>query len=156
MPGTKYGKYVVSNPKVPDQLAGHLKETAYLWKNPAEVYLDGQMVPGCPVWFDLNWVNDTHLATEPSWIKPHKHEQNEVLLFIATNPEGDLGGEIEISIGEGKDVEKHTFRHTTFIYLPAGLMHCPIIYKTFDKSKPQLMMALLFNPEYVHSLMKKG
>ena len=151
MATTKYGKYVISKPKVVEQLASHLKETAYQWKQPAEIYLDGEILPGCPVWFDINWIWDTHLPKEASWIRPHEHDQNEVLLFIATNPEGDLGGEIEISIGKGRNAEKHTFNHTTAIYMPAGLTHCPIVYKSFDKSKPQMMMALLFNPKYVTS-----
>lgn len=148
MAETKYGKYVVSKPKIVAQLAHHSKEAAYPWKNPAEVYLDGETVPGCPVWFDINWIYDTHLPSVPGWVKPHKHDQNEILLFVATNQEGDLGGEIEISIGKGKDREKHAFSHTTAVFIPAGITHCPIVYKSVDKKKPQMMMALLFNPEY--------
>jgi hypothetical protein len=112
------------------------------------VYLDGEMLPGCPVWFDINWIYSTHLPSVPGWVKTHKHKQNEILLFVATNPEGDLGGEIEITIGKGKDKEKHTFSHTTAVFIPAGITHCPIVYKSVDRNKPQMMMALLFNPEY--------
>jgi len=146
MPETKYGKYVVSEPKVVEQLAHHSKEADYPWKYPAEVYLDDEMVPGCPVWFDINWIFDTHLPSVPDWIKPHKHDYNDVLLFGATNPERELGGEIDISLGE--EGEKHSFDHTTAIFIPAGLTHCPIVYKSVNKNKPQMMMALLFNPEY--------
>jgi len=148
MTETKYGKYIISKPKIVTQLAHHSKEAAYPWKFPAEVYLDGDIVPGCPVWFDINWIFDTHLPSVPDWIKPHKHDQNEILLFVATNSEGKLGGEIEISIGKGKDREKHTFSHTTAVFIPAGITHCPIVYKSVDKKKPQMMMALLFNPDY--------
>lgn len=148
MAKTKYGKYVISNPKVVEQLAHHSKEADNPWKNQAEVYLDGEIVPGCPVWFDINWIYDTHLPSVPGWVKPHKHEQNEILLFVATNPEGDLGGEVEITIGKGKDKEKHSFNHTTAVFIPAGITHCPIVYKSVDKNKPQMMMALLFNPQY--------
>jgi len=66
MPETKYGKYVVSEPKVVEQLAHYSKEAEYPWKYPAEVYLDDEMVPGCPVWFDINWIFDTHLPSAPS------------------------------------------------------------------------------------------
>lgn len=142
----KYGKYVVSEPKKVEQLAHHSREADYPWKNQAEVYLDDEMVPGCPVWFDINWIFDTHLPSVPDWILPHKHDYNEILLFVATNPEQELGGEIQISLGE--EGEKHTFSHTTAIFVPKGLLHCPIVYKSVDKNKPQMMMALLFNPKY--------
>lgn len=141
----KYGKYIISDPKVVDQLVHHDKEEAYQWKLPAETYLGGDMVPGCPVWLDINWIFDTHLPQEPSWVEPHKHDQLEILLFVATNPKGELGGEVEFNIGG----EKHTFDHTTAIYVPPGVEHCPIVYRTFNKDMPQMMMALLFNPEYV-------
>jgi len=140
MAETKYGKYIISDPKIAQQLAHHSKEAEYPWKNPAEVYLDGDLIPGCPAWLDINWIYDTHLPSVPGWVKPHKHAQNEILFFLATK--------IEISIGKGKDREKHTFSHTTAVFIPAGLTHCPIVYKSVDKNKPQIMLALLFNPEY--------
>lgn len=144
MTDTKYGKYIISNPKVVQQLVHHEEEEAYQWKLPAKTYMSGELVPGCPIWFDLNWINDTHLPSEPSWVAPHKHDQVEVLFFVATNPQGDLGGEIEFTIGG----ERHTFSKTTAIYIPPGVEHCPIVYKSFSKNMPQLMMALLLNPEY--------
>ena len=58
---------------------------------------------------------------------PHKHSVPEVFVFCGTNVDdpSDLGGEIEMWIGEGAEAEKYIFTEPTFVYLPEGLVHQP-------------------------------
>lgn len=58
---------------------------------------------------------------------PHKHSVPELFVFCGTNVDdpSDLGGEIEMWIGEGDEAEKYIFTEPTFVYLPAGLVHQP-------------------------------
>ena len=39
----------------------------------------------------------------------------------------------EISIGLGEEQEMHTFTTPTSVYIPAGMVHCPLIFKRVDK-----------------------
>jgi uncharacterized RmlC-like cupin family protein len=62
----------------------------------------------------------------PNPEKPHVHPRPEILFFIGTDTDDltDLGGEVEISIGD--DGEKHVFNKTTAVVLPGGVPHCPL------------------------------
>lgn len=57
---------------------------------------------------------------------PHVHPNPEILFFIGTNTEDltDLGAEVEISIGDEKEI--HVFDKSTAVVLPGGLSHCPL------------------------------
>lgn len=58
---------------------------------------------------------------------PHKHACDEIFIFCGTNVDdpSDLGGTIEMWLGEGEDAECYTFTEPTFVRLPAGLVHQP-------------------------------
>ena len=144
MADTKYGKYFVSDPKLVDELSGHSKEAKREGMTPAQVFLDNDLVPGCPVWFDVVWVYDNVLPAP--WVLPHKHDVDEVLVCLATNKEHDLGGVVEIAMGDEGEI--HTITRSTAIFIPKGLTHCPLTYKSVDKNKPQIFIAMLLNPEY--------
>lgn len=79
--------------------------------------------------FNFMGVLAPHLLGDP----PHKHEYDEFLFFIASDPENapDLGGEVEIALGE--DWEKHVINTSAIVCLPKGVQHCPIYIKRVDK-----------------------
>jgi hypothetical protein len=81
-----------------------------------------------------------HVLGDP----PHKHDVDELLFFISTDPKAtDLGGEVEVALGE--DWEKHVVNTPAIICLPAGVQHAPIYVKKVDR------------PFYFgHCLMAKG
>lgn len=64
---------------------------------------------------------------------PHSHEFDMYLTLIGFNPNGlnDLGGEIELYLGEEK--EKYIITKPTSIYMPKGMIHCPLEFKRVDK-----------------------
>lgn len=80
--------------------------------------------------------------------KPHVHNCAEYLYFIGGNPMDfrDFGAEVEFVIGEGEDAETYIINSTTWIYIPAGLPHCPLDFKRVDK--PIMFGHVMFAPGY--------
>ena len=70
-----------------------------------------------------------HVLADP----PHKHDCDELLFFISTDPDNttDLGGEVEIALGE--DWEKHVINTSAIVCLPKGVQHCPVYVKKVDR-----------------------
>ena len=82
----------------------------------------------------------------------HAHDFDQFLMFVGgdINNMMDLGGEVELTLGEeGKELEKFVFSRATMVYVPAGLLHCPLNFKKVnDPSKPILFHDFFFSPEY--------
>lgn len=66
---------------------------------------------------------------------PHAHDCDEIWLFFGTNPKDnkDLGGEIEFWMGEGNEAEKYSVTEPSAVFVPAGVVHCPVYYKTVNR-----------------------
>jgi hypothetical protein len=64
---------------------------------------------------------------------PHYHDFDMYLHFVSYDYEhmDDLFGEIVIGLGE--EQELHTITSPTSVYIPAGMVHCPLIFKRVDK-----------------------
>jgi len=133
----KYGKYIISEPRV-ENVAYHPVKDVRGVTFPDEIYLDGDILEGVPVVVDIGWCFQIPEPDPVEWA--HTHDFDEVLCFIGTDPEHphDLGGEIEFHIGD----EKHTFDATTTIYIPKGLSHCPFIHKRVDRPFLLVVFAL--------------
>jgi len=81
--------------------------------------------------------------------EPHKHDFPQYLIFSSFDADDliDLGGVIEITLSEdGEKMEKHSITKATTIYIPPGLYHNPLVFKTV--TKPILMMDLYFADKY--------
>jgi hypothetical protein len=79
---------------------------------------------------------------------PHSHDGDEIWLFLGTNPDDnkDLGGNIEFWFGEGDEAEKHLITKPTALLVPAGVVHCPVVFK--DVKRPIVSLPILFSPSY--------
>lgn len=68
---------------------------------------------------------------EKAPIRPHAHDYDEILCFFGTNPDDvhDLGGEVWFWV----EREKHIITRSTMVYVPAGVMHCPLMYPRIDR-----------------------
>lgn len=75
---------------------------------------------------------------------PHKHDCDEMFLFLGTNKDdsNDLGADIDFWLGEEKESEKLTFSTSSLIYVPKNLAHMPIIYKNVKKPFVLIIMSL--------------
>ena len=125
MAESKYGKYIVSELKVPESkqniAAQYAKyATRILW-------LDDKVVEGA---FHMNtaWYLK---AAETLENAPHVHDSDEIIGFFGNNPEDPygLGGEIELWLED----EKHILTRTSMIFVPAGMKHNPLILRRVDR-----------------------
>jgi hypothetical protein len=126
MTESKYGKYILKDPRANFQIPPK-KETQVRNVSISEDLLAGFGGMSCN--FNFMGVKEPHLLGDP----PHKHEYDEFLFFIASDPSKapDLGGEVEIALGE--EWEKHTITTSCILCLPRGLQHCPIYVKKVDR-----------------------
>jgi len=151
MPGSKYEKYVIRKPAV--------------LVRDGDVYVD--KVPETdelPVWSDLDtdprvifsndFIPNTHTKIEYGYItgdinvgngedfNPHKHDYEEIFLFLGTDPKdtAKLGAEIEFWLGEGDDLEKVVINTSSAVYVPAGLAHFPQIWKNVQRPVMTMMI----------------
>ena len=63
----------------------------------------------------------------------HSHDFDMYLHSLSYDPDNmeDLGAEIEM--GLGKEQEIHVITTPASVYIPAGLIHCPLNFKRVDK-----------------------
>ncbi|MFZ7112932.1 MAG: hypothetical protein ACOWYE_14705 [Desulfatiglandales bacterium] len=125
MAESKYGKYVVSELKMPESKAKiadayNKYATRILW-------LDDEVVEGA---FHMNtaWYLKAAATLENV---PHTHDSDEIIGFFGNNPEApyDLGGEIEMWLED----EKHILTRSSLIFVPARMAHCPLILRRVDR-----------------------
>ncbi len=78
---------------------------------------------------------------------PHKHDFDIYLTFLGFNPDGleDLGGEIEVFLGE--EQEKYMITSPTSIYIPKGFIHSPTNIIKVDS--PILLIHATLAPRYI-------
>ncbi len=125
MADSKYGKYIVTELKVPPEkqkIAAEYSKyaTRILW-------MDENVVDGA---FHMNtaWYLKSATTVESN---PHVHDTDEIIGFFGSNSQDpyDLGGEIEIWLED----EKHIITRTAMLFVPAGMKHCPLILRRVDR-----------------------
>jgi len=125
MPKSKYGKYVVTELKIPEEK----KKIAAAYSKYARriLWMDEDVVDGA---FHMNtaWYLK---AAETLENVPHVHDTDEIIGFFGSNANDpyDLGGEIEIWLED----EKYIINKTAMIFVPAGMKHCPLIIRRADR-----------------------
>jgi hypothetical protein len=124
MTAAKYQKYVLKEPRVPTPP----RKTAFI----PTFGLSEDLMSGftkLDVNFNFVAILAPHVLADP----PHKHDCDELLFFISTDPKDThhLGGEVEIALGE--EWEKHVIDTSAIICLPAGLQHCPVYVRKVDR-----------------------
>jgi hypothetical protein len=76
---------------------------------------------------------------------PHAHKYDEFLIFLgAALPDLCTSFDAEIDLWMGKELEKHTITSTTVVFIPRGVLHCPLNFRAIRK--PVLFHALYLGP----------
>ncbi|MCR4393567.1 MAG: hypothetical protein NUV31_04245 [Dehalococcoidales bacterium] len=76
---------------------------------------------------------------------PHAHKYDEFLIFLGAQlPDLCKSYDAEIDLWIGKELEKHTLTSATVVYIPKGLLHCPLNFRVIRK--PVLFHALYLGP----------
>jgi hypothetical protein len=82
----------------------------------------------------------------------HAHDFDQFLIFVGSDMENmtDLGGEVELTLGENEnELEKFVFTTATVVYVPSGMLHCPLNFKKVNNpAKPILFHDIFFAGEY--------
>jgi hypothetical protein len=118
MAESKYAKYVLKEPKV--QLHDGTPFDGFL-ASPEKLGVD------CQILYSII-TKESKAEEEP---KPHKHDFPHVMGFFGSNPLDihDFDAEIEFYI----DGEKQVIEAPSTVTVPAGLLHCPLIFKRIGK-----------------------
>jgi mannose-6-phosphate isomerase-like protein (cupin superfamily) len=85
---------------------------------------DGELEADCSIGY--------HCIAKPmSFDFPHAHKFPEMLCFIGGRAENisDFRAEIEFTLGG----EKHLINKPAVVSIPAGVKHCPIVFKKVEK-----------------------
>jgi len=137
-------KYIRRNMKVPEEIQKRHTEV----KSPVLGLISDQDFGSKD--FALSWWP----ISEPFEMisETHAHDFDQFLIFVGGDMKNmlDLGGEVELTLGEeeGK-LEKFVFTTATTVYVPAGMLHCPLNFKKVNNpDKPILFHDLFFSREY--------
>jgi mannose-6-phosphate isomerase-like protein (cupin superfamily) len=124
-PVTDPGRYIVTELKEPEER----KKMAPVYNKYAKriLWMDKDVIPGA---FNMNtsWYLKASMTIDD---KPHTHDNDEIIGFFSNDASKpyDLGGEIEIWL-EG---EKQIITKSCMIFVPAGMVHCPLILRRVDR-----------------------
>jgi hypothetical protein len=132
MTATKYGKYVIRRPVAK---GGFGPELIYTGETD----------------YKSNFTIMFLRITEPTLMEEsaHSHDFDMYLYFHSFDPDnmGDLGAEIEIGLGEEQEI--HIITTPATVYIPKGMIHCPLNFKRVDK--PVLLVHCTLASKYYKS-----
>jgi hypothetical protein len=125
VPPSRTAKYVVTELKMPE--SKHKIAAEYSRYATRILWMDDQVVEGA---FHMNtaWYVKAAATLED---RPHVHDTDEIIGFFgndAADPH-DLGGEVEIWLED----EKHVIDRSAMIFVPAGMVHCPLVINRVDR-----------------------
>lgn len=105
-------------------------------------YCSKELIPEAQVHMSYSWVLEVPFPNPG--IKEHVHDYDEILFFMGSDRDDPtaLHGELDVYL-EG---EPYTIRETAFVYIPAGIRHCPLDYKRVDR--PHQFISLSLKPAY--------
>jgi len=130
MTTTKYGKYVIKRPVAKGGFGPE-----FIYTGESDYKSD----------FTIMFLR----ITEPTLMEEyaHSHDFDMYLYFLSFDPDnmGELGADIEIGLGEEQEIHKITT--PTSVYIPKGMIHCPLHFKRVDK--PILFVHCTLASKYV-------
>jgi len=130
MAESKYEKYAVRKPiyEAGPGIKGR--------QSPTMTFMSEKQT-GAPYYIELGWIYD--IPDPNPHIMEHVHDYDEIVLHWGGDYKQPqvLGGEIEFWVG-GQPI---TFNTSTFLYIPRGTPHGPVIWKKFDA--PHMQMAMM-------------
>ncbi|MBN1368544.1 MAG: hypothetical protein JW967_11525 [Dehalococcoidales bacterium] len=120
MTGNKYDRFFIRGPKPGETRPGFKDCIAFLDDDVIKNSLYFMMAYNRP-----DWLPPSH--------GPHMHNCPEILGWFGINPEDpyDLGGECTLYMGE--EMERHDFNKSTLVYIPANVVHGPIVYREINR-----------------------
>jgi hypothetical protein len=126
-----YEQYVVRSPY--REVGGKVKNR----QMPTMTFMSRHQVIGANYYSELGWI--TGMPDPNPHVNEHTHTFDEIVLHFGNNPDSpqDMGGEIEYYL-EG---QKLVFNTNSAIYVPRGMKHGPLIWKSFKR--PLIEMTII-------------
>ena len=166
MAKSKYEKYVVRKPAIVKK--DYTDEVPETDKIPNVSSVD----TGPRVIFSKRFVKEANTIVEYGIItgdttigdinknvtEPHKHDYEEIFLFLETDPKDttDLGAEVEFWIGEGENSEKVVFNTSSSIYIPPGVAHFPQVWKNVKRPVMTVVIMPTSGERILKTISRKG
>jgi hypothetical protein len=135
MAESKYAQYIISEdrmPPLPEQYVKSMDEQRKAGKTIDQTLLlgiddsilKGAFFAGCEWLWGLTGNGPVSIEM------PHSHDFDEIICFAGSNRNypRELGGEIDFHMGG----EVLTITKTSMIFIPRGIMHCPVVFKRID------------------------
>jgi len=128
MTETDYAKYIIKEPLAVGRFSPivHICGEKHRFGNGD---CPGSIFPDFPVEQTLMYITEPFLMNTPT----HAHDHDQLLYVLGGNPANffDFDAEIEITLGDLG--EKNTVNTTSIVYIPKGMMHCPVNFKIINK-----------------------
>lgn len=149
---SRYEKYVIRKPAIlvrdGDIYVDRVPETDKLpvWSEKdtgPRVIFSNDLISGATTKIEYGFITGDINVGNGEDFNPHKHDYEEIFLFLGTDPAdtGILGAEIEFWLGEGDELEKVLINTSSAVYVPAGLAHFPQIWK--NVTRPVMTMVIM-------------
>jgi hypothetical protein len=143
MAASKYEKYVIRQATPPDLSINWGRPDLGIMA-PSFFLTPGERLKESDTMLEYAWVvKDSAFGVTPEKA-PHKHDCDEIFLFMGINPEdpNDLGAEVEFWLGEGKETEKIKINTSSLVFIPKGLLHMPLFCRNVKKPILQVVIGL--------------
>jgi hypothetical protein len=137
MPASRYDKYVVRKPaivtgdyqdEIPD--TDKIPVSSPVDTGPRVIFSPDRVKEGNSI-IEYGIISGDVTIGDGFITEPHKHDYEEIFLFLGTDPQDttDLGAEVEFWLGEGSERDKVIINTSSSIYVPPGLAHFPQIWR---------------------------
>lgn len=136
---SEYDKFFLTEFKEPSNAPGVAEPQAY--------FRGARQIPGASL--NMGW----QLFTAPIHLEkePHTHDCDEYLVFLGGKlPDLFSSFKAEIDFCIGEEMEEHLIDRATIIFIPKGLVHCPLNFRKIDK--PVLFHAILLAPRFTKTM----
>lgn len=152
MTESRYEKYIVRKPAIVvregDDYVDRIPEsdeipvTSAVNTGPRVIY-SSDLLAGARTKVEYGYITgDTAVGNGEDFV-PHKHDYEEIFLFLGTDPQNtaDLGGEVEFWLGEGEELERVVFNTSSAVYVPPGVAHFPQYFR--NVKRPVMTMVIM-------------
>jgi mannose-6-phosphate isomerase-like protein (cupin superfamily) len=139
MAENKYDQFFLTEFKEPSNLPAVASPQAY--------FRGGRQIPGANM--NMGW----QLFVEPIYLErePHTHDCDEYLIFLGgTLPDLFESFDAEVDFCIGGEMEEHLINKATIIFIPKGMVHCPLNFRKINK--PIMFHAILLAPKFTKTM----
>ena len=147
MAESKYEKYVVRKAgvvvRVGDDSVDQFPEGDVL-PHGLRVIFSNDLIANATTKIEYGYIlGDEVIGGGTGLVVPHKHDYDEIFLFLGTDPQdtSKLGAEVEFWLGEGEDRDKVVLTTSSAVYVAPGVAHFPQIWK--NVTRPVMIMVIM-------------